>query len=54
MGDQQKIEEIEKIHQEFKQKMEDLRREQDRVLEEYLAELEKAKMEELRNKLQAG
>jgi len=54
MNDEEKIKEIEKIHSEFKQKMDDLRREQDKVLEEYLAELEQAKMEELRNKLQAS
>lgn len=53
--DQQEIkkraEEIERIYKEYMEKMTELKREQDKILEEFLHELEKAKMEEVRNKL---
>lgn len=44
-------EEIEKIYQEYMGKVNDLKKEQDKILEDFLHELEKAKMEEVRNKL---
>lgn len=46
-----KAEEIEKIYKDYMEKMNELKREQDKVLEEFLHELEKAKMEELISKL---
>ena len=53
MDEQEKIKQIEEIHLEYKEKLDALRREQDKVLAEYLSKLEKTRMEELRNKLQA-
>jgi ubiquitin len=47
----QRAEKIEEIYQEYIQKMGELKKEQDKILEEFLHELEKAKMEELRSKL---
>lgn len=45
-------EKIKEIYQEFEEKLNVLRHERDQVLEEYLNELERSKIEELKNKLQ--
>lgn len=47
----EKAEEVEKIYNEFLQKMQELKKEQNMILDEFMAELEKAKMEDIRNKL---
>jgi hypothetical protein len=46
-----KAEKVNAIHKEYIQKIEDLRREQNRVIDEFIQELEKAKIEELKSKL---
>lgn len=53
MGDdyQKKKEEIEKIYREYADKMNGLKEEQDKILEEFLHELEKAKIEEIKKNL---
>lgn len=43
--------EIEKIYNEYLVKMNELKKEQDKILAEFLHELEKAKIDELKNKL---
>lgn len=48
-----KTEEIEKIYQEYVGKVKELKKEQDKILGDFLHELEKAKMEEIRNKLKS-
>jgi len=45
--------EIEKIYQEYIGKVKELKKEQDQILEDFLHELEKAKIEEIRNKLKS-
>ena len=54
MDDQEKIKKIDEIYQKYKEKLTDLRRQQDDIFAEFLAELEKNKLEELRNKLQTS
>jgi len=49
---EEKIKQIDEIYQEYKEKLADLRRQQDDIFAEFLAELEKSKLEELRSKLQ--
>lgn len=46
-----RMEEIKKIYKEYADGMEELKKEQNQILEEFLHELEKAKMEEIRSKL---
>jgi len=54
MSDEQikkQAEKIEGIYQDYSVKMNDLKKEQDKILEEFLHELEKAKIEEIKSKL---
>jgi mRNA-degrading endonuclease RelE of RelBE toxin-antitoxin system len=46
-----KTEEVGKIHQKYMDKLSALKKEQDKIIQEFVAELEKRKMEEIRNKL---
>jgi NADH:ubiquinone oxidoreductase subunit D len=46
-----KAQKIEEIYERYIGKMNELKNEQSRILEEFLHELEKAKMEEIRSKL---
>lgn len=46
------IQKIEEIHQKCKEELLKLRQEQDAVIDEFIAECEKNKIEELRNKLE--
>lgn len=43
--------EIERLYKEYMTEMEKLKKEQDKVLGDFLHELERVKMEEIRNKL---
>lgn len=45
------IQEIEKIYQEYVKKVNALKKEQDQILKEFLQELEKAKIKEIRDRL---
>jgi len=47
----QKAEEVEKIYADYVEEMGNLKKEQDDLLNNFLQELEKAKIEELKNKL---
>jgi hypothetical protein len=51
MDDQEKIKKIEEISKKYKAKINELKLEQDKIISEYIKELEKAKMEELRNEI---
>lgn len=44
-------EKIEGLYRDYSGKMSDLKKEQDKILEEFLHELEKAKIEEIKSKL---
>ena len=44
-------EKIEDIYQDYSGKMNELKKEQDKILEDFLHELEKAKIEEIKSKL---
>jgi mRNA-degrading endonuclease RelE of RelBE toxin-antitoxin system len=46
------IQKIKEIHQQCKEELLKLRKEQDTVINEFITECEKNKMEELRNKLE--
>lgn len=48
-----RAQEIEKIYQEYIGKVKELKKEQDKILGDFLHELEKAKMEEIINKLKS-
>jgi hypothetical protein len=48
---QKKKEEIERIYREYAGKMNELKKEQDTVLEDFLGELEKEKIEEIKRNL---
>jgi hypothetical protein len=45
-----KAEGIEKIYREYKDKIKKLEKERDKILEEFIYELERKKLEEIRNK----
>ncbi|MFH0969309.1 MAG: hypothetical protein V1804_02275 [Patescibacteria group bacterium] len=49
----QKAEEIEKIYQEYIDKLSMLKKEQEKILGEFIAELEKRKIEEIRDKIKS-
>lgn len=44
-------EKIEEIYRDYLEKMNELKREQDKILEDFLHELEKSKMDEIRSKI---
>ena len=46
--DKEKIQEIEEVYQNFEEKMADLKKEQDMILDEFVADCEKEKIEKLR------
>lgn len=47
----EKLEAIEKLYQEYLLKIDDLKKEKNKIIDDFVAELEKEKINELRNRL---